>query len=377
MNRTGLPLTFLRMTARNLYRRPMRTALAALGVAIGVVAIVSFSTLVRGLWDAVDATIHLNDAELMVFQADVAADLLSVLDEEETRAKLTAIPEVREAIATLWHILPVAGRPFYLILGLRLEDMPSLRDDLIRGRCPQADDELVLGSIACGALEKDLDDVLHVRDKPYRVVGVFRTDAVFLNGAVIMSLPRLQHLAAREGRVSLFQVHLQRGVQPAAVAEKIEREHPDLVAVGDASEYHKVDQGLEIAREMVWAVSFLAIVIGSIIIANTMWMTVLQRTREIGVLRAVGWPRRRIMGMIVLEAAGVGLLACPLGWLLGAGLAELTTVLPVSEQFMEPVFSATPFLLALGVAVVLSVLGALLPAWRAGRISPAEALRYE
>ena len=128
---------------------------------------------------------------------------------------------------------------------------------------------------------------------------------------------------------------------------------------------------------MVRAVSLIALIIGSIVITNTMWMTVLERTREIGVLRAVGWSRRRIVFMIILEATGVGVFACAIGCVLGVGLAELTTVLPGSQQFVAPVYDAVPFLLALGVAVSLSVLGALLPAWRAARISPAEALRYE
>jgi putative ABC transport system permease protein len=77
------------------------------------------------------------------------------------------------------------------------------------------------------------------------------------------------------------------------------------------------------------------------------------------------------------EAAGVGLIGCLLGCPLGVGLAELTTSLPMAEQFFDPVLDAAPFLIALAVAVLLSVLGALLPAWRATRISPAEALHYE
>ena len=71
-----------------------------------------------------------------------------------------------------------------------------------------------------------------------------------------------------------------------------------ITCIADASEYNKVDQGLEMARGTVWAISFIAIVIGSIIVTNTMWMSVLERTREIGVLRAVGWSRRRVVLMI-------------------------------------------------------------------------------
>jgi len=79
----------------------------------------------------------------------------------------------------------------------------------------------------------------------------------------------------------------------------------------------------------------------------------------------------------VLEALGVGLMACLVGSALGAGLAELVTRLPIAAQFNRVVFGVEPFVLALVVAVLLSVVGALAPAWRAARISPAEALRYE
>jgi len=365
------------MAARNLHRRPVRTGLTALGVAMGVVAVVAFTTTVRGLWDAVDAAVHFADTELLVFQADIAADFLSVLDEEETRAKLSAIPGVENAVGSLWHALPVEKHLLFFTLGMRVEDLRGDGEGLIHGCSLTSDDEVLLGRIAQRILHKDVGDTLRIHDESYRVAGVFETEAIFFDGAIVLSLPRLQKLAGKEGQVTVFQVFLDPGVDAAAVAEQIEREHPDLVAVGGASEYHKADQSLVIANGMIWAVSFLAIVIGSIIVTNTMWMSVLERTREIGVLRAVGWSRPRIVSTIILEAAGIGFVAVLLGCPGGVGLAKLAAVMPVSEQFLKPVFGAGPFLLALAVAVVLSVLGAVLPAWRATRISPAEALRHE
>lgn len=371
------PLTLRGMILRDLIRRPMRTALAALGVAVGVVAIVALATIVRGLWDEVDAGLHLDEGDLVVFRADTAADILSVLDEAETRARLTALPDVSAVTATLWHVLPLEGHAFCLMLGMRLDEQDARATRLIDGRSPRADDEVVLGSIARKMLGKDVGDTLRIRDETYHVVGIFHVNVVFFDGAVVMSLPRLQHLAGREGRVTAFQVQLRPGADVTALAEQIEHTYPELVAISGASEYSKVDAGLEVARGMVWAVSFVAVVIGAIIIANTMWMTVLERTREIGVLRAVGWSRRRIVGMVVGEAAGVGLLAWLVGSVLGAGLARLAMSLPVAQQFVRPTFSPGTFVRAAVVAVVLSVIGALIPAWRAARISPAEALRYE
>jgi len=371
------PLTLPRMTARQLYRRPVRTLLTTLGVALGVVAIVTFSTIVQGMWSTVDTWIHLDETDLIVFRGDVAGDIFSVLDEEETAAKLTAVPGVAEAVGTLWHILPVEDQPFFVAEGLHLEDIQRRFDGLLEGRHPTMDNEVLLGSIAQRVLKKNVGDPLRIQGKDFQVVGVFQTGVVFSDGAIILPLRRLQELAAREGRVTAFQLRLEEGNDLDTVEAEIERRHPELVAISDVEEYNKVDQGLEILDSMVWMITVAAVVIGSIIIANTMWMSVLERTRQIGLLRAVGWSRGRIVLLVVLEAVGVGLLACALGCVLGVALAKLMMTLPVSEQFVEPRFSALPFVLALATAGVLSVVGAALPAWRAARISPAEALRYE
>ena len=377
MKSEGSPLTLFRMTTRNLVRRPMRTSLTALGVALGVTAIVAFTTLAQGMWHAVDTLVRVNDADLMVFQANVAADIFSKLDEDTIGADLMATPGVHNTIALLWHILPVEGQPFIFVFGVQLDELGYVTEGLVRGRDPHTDDEVMLGVVTQRILGKDVGDTVLIQGQPYRVVGLFRTEVVFINSAILFSLPRLQQITGNEGLVTSFQVFVDPDAEVELVAERIEREHPELVAIADASEYNKVDQGLEIMKGMVWAVSFMALVIGGIIVANTMWMSVLERTREIGVLRAVGWSRRRIVSLILLEATGVGLIACLLGCVFGVGLAELGTYLQTAEQFLDPVFGVMPFLLALSVAVLLSVLGALLPAWRAARISPAEALRYE
>ena len=155
---------------------------------------------------------------------------------------------------------------------------------------------------------------------------------MFINGAVVLSLPELQRIAAKEGRVTAFQVYLQPDADPAAVIERVESAHPNLVAIGDAAQYGKVDQGLEMIDGTVWVISLLALIVGSIIVANTMWMSVLERTREIGVLRAVGWSRQRIVTMILIEAAGVGLIACVVGCAAaGAALARLAAGMQVAK----------------------------------------------
>lgn len=365
------------MAWRSLFRQPVRTSLTAVGVSVGVVAIVAFSAIVRGFWVATEQAIHTSDSDLIVFQAGVAADLFSTLDEDATRAALLADPDVAETAANLWHVLPADGKPFFMVMGLHPDEFTHRDQEPVRGRGLQADDEVIVGSIAERALGKSVGDELTLGGQRFQIAGVFETGVVFFDGGIALPLRRLQALIRKPGQATSFQVRLRRGADPRTVGERIEREHSDLVAIAGVEEYRKVDQGLEAANGIVWAVSLMALVIGSLIVTNTMWMSVYERTREIGVLRAVGWSKRSIMNMIVLESAGIALIACMLGCVAGVGLAKLAAALPVASQFVRPVFEASLFGLALAVAVLLGVAGGALPAWRAARICPVEALRHE
>ena len=365
------------MIWRTLFRQRVRTLLTVLGASIGVAGIVAFGAVARGFWASVNGVIHSINSDLAVFQAGVAIDLFSTLDERATREILAADPDVAESAASLWHVLPVQNHPYMMVMGLHPHEFPCRDQQLLRGQELRSDDDVVIGVIAEKTLGKSVGDVLSLAGRPYRIAGVVRTGIVFFDGGIGMTLKRLQELTAKPGRVTSFQVRLRPGADARTVARRIESSHPELAIISGAEEFNKVDQGLEIADGMMWAVTAMAVLIGGLIVTNTMWMSVYERTREIGVLRAVGWSRKRVITLIVLESLGVALIACVVGCAGGVGLARLSAKLPVATRFVDPVFEISLFALALAAAVPLGVLGGVLPAWRAARVSPVEALRHE
>jgi putative ABC transport system permease protein len=118
-------------------------------------------------------------------------------------------------------------------------------------------------------------------------------------------------------------------------------------------------------------------VIGAIGVMNTMIMSVFERTREIGILRAVGWRGSRILRMIVLESLGLCLVAAGVGVGLGILASRAILVVPAISAFLDPEYATDVFVRALAVAVVVALVGAIYPALRAVRLSPMEALRHE
>lgn len=110
---------------------------------------------------------------------------------------------------------------------------------------------------------------------------------------------------------------------------------------------------------------------------NTMVMIVFERTREIGVLRALGWRRRRVLSMIVRESLTLSLLGGVGGITAGVLLGLALNLIPMMQGWVRVQYSAGLFAQALGTALVLGIVGGIYPAWRAASLQPIEALRYE
>lgn len=125
------------------------------------------------------------------------------------------------------------------------------------------------------------------------------------------------------------------------------------------------------------AISGLAVVIGGITMTNTLWMSAFERTREIGVLRSLGWRRRQVLAMVLQESLVLGGVGGLCGIPLGLGLGNLIGAAGIWGGAVEPLYTPILFVRAVVVAILAGVIGGLYPAWRATRLRPVEALRYE
>jgi putative ABC transport system permease protein len=147
------------------------------------------------------------------------------------------------------------------------------------------------------------------------------------------------------------------------------------------------NRGILIMQAMLGSVGLVALLVASLGIANTMIMAVYERTKEIGILKAVGAAPRQIRGLFIIEASLIGLIGGVTGtvggWLLGLGLNRLIVAIMAWQEITIPqnihFFAVSWWLVALALvfATVVGLLAGLYPAARAARLDPLEALRYE
>jgi putative ABC transport system permease protein len=134
---------------------------------------------------------------------------------------------------------------------------------------------------------------------------------------------------------------------------------------------------IRLSRAMAWSTAAVALFLGSVGMLNTMLMSIFERTREIGILRAVGWRRRRVLTLVLGEALAIALLGTVLGVLLAIVGLRAITLAPTARGFINPDLPPQVLLIALAMGVGLSLLGGVYPAARAAALEPTEALRYE
>jgi putative ABC transport system permease protein len=243
---------------------------------------------------------------------------------------------------------------------------------------PEATHEMMVGKSAASSPQLAVGQTVELDGQDFQIVGIYETGNVLLDGGALFPLKRLQELKRRIDQLTTIFVKAKPHTDINQLTQRIEQTYKnELITMRDLGDYNRSYQGTMLVRVGTWLISLLALVIGGIGVMNTMIMAVFERTREIGILRAVGWRRRRVLQMILGESLILGACAGVIGTLMGLGAIRLVTLLPNVRGFIGPSYTPTLFGEALLIALIVGLLGGLYPAFRATRILPQEALRYE
>ena len=369
-------MTWVSLVWRNLLRRPARTALTTAGVSLGVGLIVALLSLSAGVKRTAGELIHVGRSDFGVFQSDVSDFSRSLLPESMAR-RVATISGVAETARLKLFATQVRGQSSFFVFGLRPEEFVWRRLVLIQGRRPRGS-EALLGDRGARRLGLGPGDELAVaQGKRFPIVGIYHSGNVFEDSGAVLPLGVLERLANRPGEITTVAVALRPGLRARTVAARVEHRFPGTVAVYEPGQAIKVDTSSRLIVDTGWIISLLALIVGGIGVTNTMAMSVVERIREIGILRAVGWRTWRIAMLIVGEAIGISLLALGIGLGLGVLAAKQFSEHTSTSGLVQPDFTAGVFAWGLAFALGVAVIGAAYPTWRAVRLTPVEALRRE
>jgi putative ABC transport system permease protein len=370
------------MIIKNLLRRKGRTILTVLGIAIGVAAIVGLGALANGLAAGYDSFLTGSKADLILSQPEAMDVSMSTVD-DSYGAELEAMSEVAAVSGMLQGFVQVEQIPYFFVYGYPEDSFILGRFNIISGVGLNSREAqhargkpILLGTQAAEAVNKQVGDSLRVQESVFRIVGIYETGATLEDNGAVLPLKDAQELMGRQRQVSIFYIQLKDASLGERVITRVERRWPEMT-ISSTNDYADKQMMGDYVQAFVWAIAGLAIIIGGVSMMNSQLMAVVERTREIGVLRSVGWSAGRVMRMILSESLLVGLLGGVLG--IAIGWSMISSFEGFAGFFGASKASITPGLIeqAFGVVIILGFVGGVYPAWRASRLPPVEALRYE
>lgn len=371
-------MTFVSLVFRNLFRQRMRTTLTVVGISVGIAIVVALGAITGGLRETVGGWLQIGGADFVVARKGSADFSFSTVSDREW-SQLDAMDGVERTTGALIRVTQHGSNPYFILLGVRPAELAQAPPELVSGRLPRpgATHEVILGSRAAASNVAAPGSTITIDEELFRVVGVYRGDDVMTDSGAYAPLETVREIARTPGVVTGVWVKAEPGTDAAALASTIEERFPTLVTVSGVDDFGKVDQGIRIMDAMNLAVSTLAVVLGAIAVMNTMIMAVFERTREFGILRAVGWRGSRIMRLVLTEALLLCFVAAVIGTVLGVLATRGVMLIEAVQGFLEPTYTLDVFVRAVLIASGVGLAGALYPAYRAVRLSPMEALRHE
>ncbi|MGD1063037.1 MAG: FtsX-like permease family protein [Terracidiphilus sp.] len=373
-------LSFTRFAWKNLWRRPLRTLLTLGGITTGIGAFVALVGFSQG-FERDSVRLYTNaGTDIAVIDANLIAGSL----DQSLESKIEAVPEVKQAAPVIYNIVELTTDVSALVYGWQGNSYELDTLTYLSGsRIHDGKREVMLGDLLADDLKKRTGDALPIQGTDFTVAGIFHAGTVIEDGAMIMPLDQMQAIADMDGKVSTFHVKL----RPAPPGEsydtyvkhaekEIEAAVPGVHA-DPAAERAANNIFISLARSIAWGTSSIALLIGIIGITNTMAMSVFERTREIGILRALGWKGRHVILLILTEATALGLAGGVLGIGVGCAVLRVLAALPQSASVVSAFVSPIHLLDALLIAIASGIAAGAYPAWRGAHLSPVDALRYE
>ncbi len=384
-------MSFTGLILKNPFRNRTRAALAIVGIAIGIATIVVLGMITGGLTNATTSTLKAGAAEITAtpigsggfgsgggtLNESLANDLLNISGVANTAGILSESANVTGASTNSSSGSGFGGGGFTVngidSSKLSLEGIDSVNGTVYTNGSAN---QLILGTTAAKSLNKTVGSTISIFGANFTVTGIYQTGNTFTDGGAFMSLNTLQNLTSNDGKISEIAVNVTDNANVTSVSQAIQNAYPNqLTTTTAADQANRTNQALSSINTASLAISLLAIVIGGIGIINVMIMSVFERTREIGVLKAVGWRSSRILTMILGESIILTLTAAVVGIVVGVvGVEVLLTV--IGSSFTAEL-TVNILLRALGIAFLVGLIGGLYPAYRASRLAPTEALRYE
>ena len=362
------------LVASNIRQRPIRTLVSVAGVALGVCLVMLFTGLARGMSNDFQRRSSSLRAEI-IFTRPGSMQLTASTANLSTKyvELLKEIEGVENALPVIVEVLTGnRGFGFERIEGVDWESFARMNDiRLVSGRAPQANDEIVIDEVKARNNKLGVGSVLNlIGDKPYRVVGVYSPESM---ARVKMQLSAMQEALGAPEKSTYIMVKVRNPNEKTEVAKRIDEKLPGNKVQFTDEIFMSIEKTVPFLGIFLRVLVGLAAVVSALVVMLAMYTTITERTREIGILKALGASRRYIVFIVESEAVLISIV----GLVAGFVISFIAGYLIQQLYGLHFEFSWGWALTAASIGILGGVLGALYPAIRASNLDAVSALAYE
>lgn len=364
-------MSIYRLSFKNLKRRKLRSSLTMLGVIIGVIALVVLMGFGTGLKSYMVSQTETMGGDLTITNSSGGSGFMVSAGESylssDAVSKIKSMPQLYNVTEEVQFSSQLNNIPV-IVMGT---------DDWSQIKIANGTRGVVISKSLADDLNYKIGSNITIRDQEATVTGITNQNELGM-GAVILETPKA--VSMNNNKVSYIFANVKG--DPNIVKNEIEDTISGTTAITKSDFTKQIDDMMNGIMLFIGAIASVALLVGVISIVNIMLVNVSERTREIGVLKAIGFTEREILTSILSESGLLGLIAAIIGVIIAAILLEIGVIYisQLSGITNVSVISMLPLWLVAGVicgATLLSILAGLYPAWRASRLNVVEALRYE
>lgn len=362
------------LVTSNIRQRPIRTLVSVAGIALGVSLVMLFTGLARGMSNDLQRRASNVRAEL-IFMRPGAVQLTATTANLDTRYvdRLKAIEGVEEALPVIRHIFQGSGGfGFEQLDGVEWDSYARVNGiDLVDGRGPQGPNEVAIDTTKARNNNLRVGDLIKpLGTDDYRVVGIYSPES---GARVKMTLATMQQALEAEGKCTFIFLKLRNPEQVDEMAARINQELPGNTIQLTRDVFTSFEKSIPYLGVFLRVLVGLAAVVSALVVMLAMYTTITERTREIGILKAMGASRGYIVGVIEKEA----ILISFIGLIAGFVVSVIAGYVIQRAYGLIFEYSWQWALVAAAIGLFGGVLGALYPAWRASNLDAVNALAYD
>ena len=362
---------------RNVLRAPARSLMTALGIAAGVALFVAITAITMDLRQQMEGAASTYNLEVVIYEKRSTSPFSSRVSQAQMRSLENRFGSVLSPIVL--GTLNEKWNAYALVIGAA----PDFRKriPLVAG-LPHEDgnDSVMVGEIVALKLDIKPGQTVRIDGRDLRVTGIFRTGSRLFDGGLLTDIVAAQRMLTREGAEPQYTLALLQGTKPeqfSGLVAEVQKDFPGLKAI-PGTEFAGSLRLIRVVDAFVKTISVVALIGTCLVVSNTLLMAIAERTREIGILMAIGWSPMLVLRMLFAES----MVLCAVGAALGnffalALLRVVNNLESVGFGWIPVRYPPSLVAASLLMALMVALISLLWPALVLYRMQALEALRHE